>query len=39
MMQEYLPYTIWICRVALAITTLFAIDFILPYRAGQVTTK
>jgi len=32
MMQHYLPYSIWICRIALALTTLFAIDFILPYR-------
>lgn len=35
LMQEYLPYTMWISRIGLLITTLFFIDYLLPYQTVE----
>lgn len=32
LMREYLPYMMWISRVALLATALFFVDYLLPYR-------
>jgi hypothetical protein len=33
MMEQYLPYVIWISRIGLVVTLLFALDYVLPYRS------
>ena len=33
LIQEYLPHALWICRIGLVVSCLFALDYVLPYRS------